>query len=292
MSNSRGASKMLYKYLVPDRIDVLQDCMVRYTQPEAFNDPFEVKPYITKLTAKEHEAFSQFEELISKALHEYYDLQPIQVQDRIPFPVFYKKFREELGRALKETFYQMEDGVTPIIRRMWPDKFSDMLGIFSLTEKPDNLLMWAHYAASHEGFVVGFDSSHPYFHDTVGHEDELRHLCKVEYRENRPMSAMTELSGIDVFLVKSTQWSYEQEWRIIRPLQDNNKIVQNQPYPIYLFQFPATAIKEVILGCKMTENKKQDIIAILSSGSFQHVQVWQAEPDETEFKLKLLSLTR
>lgn len=41
---------ILYKYLTPDRIDVLQNCMVRYTQPGAFNDPFEVKPYISNST--------------------------------------------------------------------------------------------------------------------------------------------------------------------------------------------------------------------------------------------------
>ena len=283
---------MLYKYLAPDRVDVLRNCMVRYTQPEAFNDPFEVKPYIAKITENEHATFRKFEGLIPKVLREYYDLQPRQLQDQIPFAVFYEKVREELGVAFKKAFYQMEEWATPpMVRKMCPDKFSDLLGIFSLTETPDNLLMWAHYAASHEGFVVGFDSTHPHF-DKQGTEDELGYLRKVEYRENRPASTVTALTGTDVFLVKSTQWSYEQEWRIIRPLQDNGKIVQNQPYPIYLFQFPATAIKEVIIGCKMPQNKRQEILAVLTSDSFQHVQIRQAEPDETEFKLKLVSVAR
>lgn len=30
-------------------------------------------------------------------------------------------------------------------------------GIYSLTSKSDNLLMWSHYADSHKGFCVGFD---------------------------------------------------------------------------------------------------------------------------------------
>ncbi|WP_186451217.1 hypothetical protein [Sporomusa sp. KB1] len=42
----------MHKYLAPDRIDVLRNCMVRYTQPEAFNDLFEDKPYIAKITKK------------------------------------------------------------------------------------------------------------------------------------------------------------------------------------------------------------------------------------------------
>jgi hypothetical protein len=37
---------ILYKYLHPDRIDVLTQKMVRFTQPGDFNDPFEFRPYI------------------------------------------------------------------------------------------------------------------------------------------------------------------------------------------------------------------------------------------------------
>lgn len=36
----------------------------------------------------------------------------------------------------------------------------------SLSEKADDLLMWAHYAKHHEGFVIGFDGKHPMFKGT------------------------------------------------------------------------------------------------------------------------------
>jgi hypothetical protein len=35
----------LYKYLVPERFDVLRNAKVRFSQPMALNDPFEMKPY-------------------------------------------------------------------------------------------------------------------------------------------------------------------------------------------------------------------------------------------------------
>lgn len=39
----------LYKYVVPDRVDVLQNRSIRFTQPEYLNDPFELRPRVEQL---------------------------------------------------------------------------------------------------------------------------------------------------------------------------------------------------------------------------------------------------
>jgi hypothetical protein len=39
----------LYKYFPPARVDVIQSLSIRYTQPAAFNDPFEARPNFTGL---------------------------------------------------------------------------------------------------------------------------------------------------------------------------------------------------------------------------------------------------
>lgn len=33
----------LYKYLLPDRVEILQNCLTRYTPPGALNEPFEMR---------------------------------------------------------------------------------------------------------------------------------------------------------------------------------------------------------------------------------------------------------
>lgn len=35
---------IFYKYVIPERIDVLLNGMIRFTQPTALNDPFELRP--------------------------------------------------------------------------------------------------------------------------------------------------------------------------------------------------------------------------------------------------------
>ena len=56
-----GPRTMLYKYLAPERIDVLQKRRIRFTPPGAFNDPFEFRP-VLKTLASDPE-FQQFIDL-------------------------------------------------------------------------------------------------------------------------------------------------------------------------------------------------------------------------------------
>jgi hypothetical protein len=64
----------------------------------------------------------------------------------------------------------------------------DDVGICSLSKKPDNILMWSHYADNHRGFVVEFTIQH---HDP--YETHLESVCQkligweVEYSEEMPV---------------------------------------------------------------------------------------------------------
>ncbi|SMC89246.1 DUF2971 domain-containing protein [Sporomusa malonica] len=281
---------MLYKYLAPERIDVLQKCLLRYTQPGAFNDPFEVTPYVSKL-AEKREAQSMLEKAAPEAIRQVYQESPPEFRAIISYETFCELAKQKIAGS-SDLIFGMIEIFTPIIRQLFAGKFNEMLGILSLSEKPDNLLMWAHYSGCHEGYVIGFDSEHPYFHDKQDPKDDLGHLRKVEYRETRAVTPVIDPAGVEVFLVKSSQWAYEQEWRIVRPLQDAQGIIEAEPFSIHLFQFPGAAVREVILGCRMHEEKKRDTISLISSEPhFQHVRILQADPDEMEFKMNFRHLT-
>ena len=49
----------LYKYFGPDRINVLQNCLLRYSPLGAFNDPFEGQPEVTSLTTEARARIAQ-----------------------------------------------------------------------------------------------------------------------------------------------------------------------------------------------------------------------------------------
>lgn len=50
-----GRSMRLYKYVSADRIDVLLNGVIRFTQAADFNDPFEIGPYVAAVFPPGHE---------------------------------------------------------------------------------------------------------------------------------------------------------------------------------------------------------------------------------------------
>ena len=44
---------LFYKYVPAERIDILRNRLIRFTQPLALNDPFEAKPHFYELGSKE-----------------------------------------------------------------------------------------------------------------------------------------------------------------------------------------------------------------------------------------------
>jgi len=78
--------------------------------------------------------------------------------------------------------------------------------------------MWAHYADSHKDFVVEFDVTHEYFKQHDSSKRTPMFLKKVEYFESRPTLLFSGLRAEDIFLSKSCDWKYEQEWRMFAPV--------------------------------------------------------------------------
>jgi len=96
------------------------------------------------------------------------------------------------------------------------------------------------------------------------------------------------MDEVGVFLVKSIEWEYEQEWRIMRAIPDANESLPGERYPICLFDFPPAALTEVILGARMGQDNRTGVIKTLRSAKhFGHVKVFQAVVDEEDFKIRI-----
>jgi hypothetical protein len=146
--------------------------------------------------------------------------------------------------------------------------------------------MWAHYADSHQGFVVEFDPGSPFYDQRLGPDDEFRHLRKVIYKDERPAVLLTELDDFSPFLTKGRDWSYEAEWRMMVPLSTASQIIGEGPTAVHLFAFPRSMVRRVILGCRMTDSKKLEIREILRmTPEYEHVQCTDARIDERQYRV-------
>ena len=143
--------------------------------------------------------------------------------------------------------------------------------------------------------VVGFDANHPFFH---GSHD----IYRVEYSKDRialsSVDGCLRLAGhyysqksnykdlpVRLFLRKSLGWSYEEEIRIVRRLDEADRILPGNP-GIYLFAIPEDAIKILILGLNMSAANKTAICKSLAATTvWRHLKVLQANLSDKGFGL-------
>lgn len=111
---------------------IIKDGTMKFTHPKDFNDPFDCYP---EVDAKAYSKSQGKSKGLMKLVREKYNLTAVQYIQQKP-----------------EILKQLENA--------YPNKFcatvNNKVGICSLSRNPLNLLMWAHYASSHTGFVVEF----------------------------------------------------------------------------------------------------------------------------------------
>lgn len=274
----------LYKYLHPDRVSVLRDGMIRFSSPRVLNDPFELRPHISAFAAKSH-IESEVDRMFPRVVEEEYLKLPAELRMRVSSQQFQSFAQANLLKA-KQEVRGWAATAGPVLQQVMAQTFEDMIGILCLTESPDNLLMWAHYADAHRGFVVEFDSDASFFDQRRGPGDEFRHLRKVTYSDLRPSLVFSEIKSFSPFITKGSEWSYEAEWRMMLPLSDATQVIGEGVLGIHLFAYPRTAIRSVILGCRMTESVRHDLLqTINSTDELRGVQCFQASVDEEHYRL-------
>lgn len=276
----------LFKYLCPSRIGVLTDRLIRYTPLGAFNDPFEGRPEIKGLASQEM-VLNTFAIAIPREIEAAYNTLPAETKANLSLEQWVHLATPLMQKQQSALMTMFESFSNKFISTI-PGKFDELLGVLSLCEVPDSILMWAHYGVSHTGFVLELDPTHPYFNSRRTSKDELFHLRKVCYRHTRPSANLIDLNGPEIFLVKSKEWSYEREWRVLRPLEDANNSLEINGETIHLFKLPADAIKSVILGARASSTlATQARLAISASDEMSHIQILRCSPDDSCFAINI-----
>jgi hypothetical protein len=211
-------SAPLHKYVTIDSLKRILRGSIRFTQPSAFNDPFELLPEVVVPN-----------DAVERQLSVSFD---VRAQRRQPPP-----------GALNE----VPDGcqASDVMSRDIVQQLNGLIGILCLSRVNNSLLMWGHYADQYASAVVEFDGSHEFFDGQID----------VEYRPLRPMRdvdayvSTPEPIPVSELCAKSEQWKYEQEVRVIRNLGDCEKRgIGPRGFPVYTQRLPRECIKSVTLG--------------------------------------------
>lgn len=274
----------LFKYLTEERVSFLRDGLIRFSQPQVFNDPFELKPLFSSFGSGEY--FEQrVREGFDEIIREEYEAQSADFKVAISYSAF-RSYAEQQRPQLVTGVTKLANELTPMVQASFHKGFEKHVGVLSLTEEPASLLMWAHYGNSHQGFVVEFDTEHAFFDQRTAKSDQLRHLQRVYYSASRPSLTLSQVSAFGDLLQKSEQWAYEREWRMLVALKHSDSVVPSTPHDICLFKVPFSAIKAVFIGARASEETNRQIVEALNGNpALEHVQVWRMEVSEQSYEL-------
>lgn len=154
------------------------------------------------------------------------------------------------------------------------------VGILALTENINNLLLWAHYANKHTGFCIELDAQmlNRIIIAEFQKNNELAFIFKVKYKNRFPIinpckhsfEQRTQLQ----FLVKSKDWKYEKEWRIILLNGSRQKI-----------ELPPDVFKKIYFGLNTDSNDIERSKVILGQYN-PNIGLYRAVKKKDSFSLE------
>lgn len=247
---------LIYKYMPTARF--FDNFKFRFTPAEDLNDPRELVPDIR---LRDPAAYSQ--DIVMRNLHSAF-LRAQIANPNVDAKVLWGRILVAAEQHILS--FDAEDKVAEIFD-MFMRVTNRRVGVLSLSQDPLNELMWAHYANSHAGFVVGLDTESEFFQPKPGEPKVCGELMNVIYTDTTPV-VFVEPKKFDIpkeiFFTKTTKWSYELEWRMIKYLDHADEVVTVGGKKIHLFDVPKAAVKEVLFGQKIEKDVADHVHANLS----------------------------
>lgn len=206
-----------YKYVSKYALEKILEGNIRLTQPGAFNDPFEMAI----------ETYNPYEE----------NNKDLQLNFNVLLP------QRDISKYLLNNDFE-DDNCNDLYMRDLIGTLNNHIGMLCLTKNPASHLMWAHYAEEYSGAVIEFDDGHDFFqgcHQVKYAVD--RPKFHIDYFLKEPLIPLSEL------YIKSTEWEYEEEWRLSRNLKDCHRIKPKKGnMDIFTMNIPDDCIKSITLG--------------------------------------------
>jgi hypothetical protein len=259
---------VLYKYLSPARIDVLQNLKIRFTQPYALNDPFES----ALLLGTKKDIYAEWEVEMERMARE---LNPETEEDHANLEQAKVFLREEARKMVSPQIFGQQ-----LIKRL-----NKSQGVLSLSRTNDSLLMWSHYGDSHKGYVIGLDDSHQWFYETNGLGKPTKPNNVIYTSRRSPVIAGTDDFHDRLLCYKSLEWAYEQEVRIFRTFgSTKEQFDKNSIDALHLFDIPRECIKEIHIGANADEPFRKQIIDAAQVNELD-VPIYEAFVDDERYAL-------
>jgi hypothetical protein len=278
---------VLYKFM-PASFDggktllpVLKSGHIRFTQPQGMNDPYEIQGSFRDETNYE----SLFDEVREQQLKAARAARVRGHQENIPLPKLVAAFNEIKRSGVLENGEMAERAMEFFREKLFN------YGILSMSTNWESSAMWSHYAETHSGICLGFDSRMELFHRTK-HKGILS-LRKVHYCDERvPLAIGSRKSQVpnDLFFRKSSDWCYEEEWRVVARFSDlppgtARKNGVHHSLDVVTLPIDLTYVTEILVGSKAERSVKEAALQFARSASHK-INVFQMRLGRHSFRME------
>lgn len=279
---------ILYKYASASTARaILENNRLRWSSPKIFNDlaEFNRMPQFIPTLSEAHHLLPQVvmdaiagirkldEGRLSKPMQIYLESMRLMLASGVSRDFLVKHMRHERDNA--------DERVAHATRELVEKLNIDQARVLCLTPRFDNEVMWGNYAGSHTGCVLGF-------RHIAQLSTPLQEARKISYSADPPVVG----SGLDfmlygssqelqertlnaVFFSKKSQWSYEEEWRVLawRPAE------VGKLYGDYLFYLEE--LESITLGARI-RGEEEDAIVDTVSRKYPSTTLYRMEAVRSE----------
>ncbi len=268
---------------------VLKNRTIRYSSPKFLNDPFDIQFYMDIKNKKE-----DIKDASLDSLWRVYSGDSLPNHNNIVGFIFSRmkgcfpritreKFIEEFSSAFDDGFEAMLS-VLPSIN----DKSSRIIEnnkMLCLTSRPDNVLMWSHYADGHKGVVLRFRSipalDTPYgLAKPINYVSDIPSLLDLDQLVGifSGTASILEAGILDrILYTKSDIWSYEQEWRLSAGLgREPSAYFEDNP-------FGRNDVDGIIFGLRTSDDDKRELTDLAST--YPNVEFMKSARSMSDFRV-------
>lgn len=276
-------SRLLHKYMSAKGMDVIKNFRLLVQHPDNFNDPFEMTSGIGDVdNGKYKKLFSgdygrKFYEKYKEGFHDK------SLED-------FRKRVLSSDDIFEQLCFIIPQGSHEEFFKFRTEFFGNVGGVTCFcSDKADiskEILMWSHYADSHKGIRIFFDTSKMKLKGTS--------LFKIVYIPERLLLDPLELkiSGEPIHEIfnkviesKSDIWEYEAEYRLLVFYKMCTREVNSEGRSIFFFEIDPQAIKGIDLGVAIGEKLKLDIIDAVKRPELRHVLLREASINRKHYAL-------
>ena len=191
-----------------------------------------------------------------------------------PFEGMYSEEITRLAKLLGQTFKVNSSDVIENFEKI--KNYKTKLGIYSLSTTFSDELMWAHYANSHKGFCLEYETTK--LKDKYLAPEMVTEL-QVDYKPKPQTLTYLDIKEKNetlkkLFATKSLKWSYEKEVRLIFDSFE-------------LKNYHHSALTGIYFGTRFPTEKKQQLINSLTNRDISFYEMYR-EDNSYNLKRKLV----